>query len=118
MNKWNENRRKRTVPLQETATKSAPKPADFPIGSMQSRAAARVLLQDREKMETVIQIVYVSPDGTRKNGQILRFPIPVGKDLQADRRAADILRERMARPTDERRPDPSETRVEYMPYSG
>ncbi len=69
MNKWNGNRRKATEPLTETATKSTPKPGEYPIGSVQSRAAARALMQEKEnKKEQFIQIVYVSPDGTRENG--------------------------------------------------
>jgi hypothetical protein len=43
MNNHNGNMRKRTDPLRETATKSTSKPGDFPLGSIQSRAAARAM---------------------------------------------------------------------------
>ena len=72
MNKWNRNKRKGADAIDETATKSTPKPGDYPIGSVQSRAAARALVQERDKDELVIQIVYVSPDGTKKNGPLIR----------------------------------------------
>ena len=73
MDKWNRNRRKGKAALPETATQSAPKPGDYPIGSVQSRAAARVLIQKRDKEEVFIQIAYVSPDGTKKNGSLIRI---------------------------------------------
>jgi hypothetical protein len=69
----NWNRRKGTDPLTETATKSAPNPGNYPIGSVQSRAAARVLTQGKKKEEEFIRVVYVSPDGTKKNGHVIRI---------------------------------------------
>lgn len=49
-------------------------PGHYPLGAVKSRAAARALVQDRQKEVKVIEIVYVSPDGNRTNGP--RFEIP------------------------------------------
>jgi hypothetical protein len=70
-NKYGNNKREN---LQEGATKSALKPGNYPIGSAQSRATARALLEQKKSKETSIQVVYVSPDGTKTNGHLLRFP--------------------------------------------
>lgn len=114
MNSFNKFSKKQANTLSNVATKNSPNPGDYPIGSLQSRAAARVLLRNKKRTEIAIQIVYVSPDGTRKNGLILRYPVPVGKDLEEDQRAVAIIRERMERRPDERKHDPSQTRVEYV----
>ena len=53
---------------------SEAKPADYPLGSLESRAAARAMVDSQKVEETVIQIVYVSPDGTRVNGEQIRIP--------------------------------------------
>ena len=53
---------------------SEPKPGDYPLGSLESRAAARAIVESKEEQETVIQIVFVSPDGTRENGPQYRIP--------------------------------------------
>jgi hypothetical protein len=74
MNKWNGNKRKGADPIVETTTKPTPKPGDFPIGSVQSRAAARAIVDATKKEETVIQIVYVSPSGERVNGPLIKIP--------------------------------------------
>lgn len=74
MDKWNGNNGKRTDPPSETATLSAPKPGDYPLGSLESRAAARAIVDSKKREETVIQVVFVSPDGTRENGPLLRVP--------------------------------------------
>jgi|WetSurMetagenome_2_1015567.scaffolds.fasta_scaffold70984_3 hypothetical protein len=73
MHNSNWNRRKGTDLLTETATKPAPKPGNYPIGSVHSRAAARALVQEKEKSGCFIQIVGVSPDGTRKNGPLIQI---------------------------------------------
>jgi hypothetical protein len=74
MDESNGNKRKQADPISETATKSAPKPGDYPLGSLESRAVARALVQNRDKEGTVIQIVYVSPDGKKENGPKLKIP--------------------------------------------
>ncbi len=53
---------------------SEPKPGDYPLGSLESRAAARALVDSEKEEEMVIQIVFVSPDGTTENGPIYRVP--------------------------------------------
>jgi hypothetical protein len=68
MHKWNGNRKKEADSLVETTTKSTPKPGEYPVGSLESRAAARALVENREKSALEIQIVYVSPDGKEVNG--------------------------------------------------
>jgi hypothetical protein len=50
---------------------SKPSPADYPIGSLESRAAARALIKDKEGK--FIQIVYVSTDGTEENGPLIKI---------------------------------------------
>jgi hypothetical protein len=65
MNNWNQDKRKRKDPITETATKSAPKPGEYPIGSVQSRAAARMMLENKSKPEMVIRVVYVG--GSKEN---------------------------------------------------
>ena len=74
MDKWNGGKGKRTENVAGIATKSLPSPADYPLASVESRAAARALVQDRDKKGEVIEIVLVSPDGTRTNGP--RFAVP------------------------------------------
>jgi hypothetical protein len=54
--------------LSEAATKSILRPGDFSLGSLESRAAARAILDERGEAETVIQIVFVSPDGDKTDG--------------------------------------------------
>ena len=41
MDKWNGNRGEQTEQQAEPATISGPKPGNFPLGSLESRAAAR-----------------------------------------------------------------------------
>ena len=52
----------------------APRPGDYSLGSLESRAAARALIQGRDKGGTVIQVVFVSSDGTRTDGPRIRTP--------------------------------------------
>jgi|WetSurMetagenome_2_1015567.scaffolds.fasta_scaffold242616_1 hypothetical protein len=113
MNNLSEYRKKGIDPLREAATKSAPKPGDYPIGSLQSRAAARAFMGRRRSQETAIQVIYVSPDGARKNGPLFRFPA-----VELNPRQEATLRERMNAAKErmkEYRPQSSETetRVEY-----
>lgn len=44
------------------------KPGDFPLGSVESRAAARALAERKRKTKRIIQIRFVSPDGTATDG--------------------------------------------------
>ncbi len=74
MTKWSANKRKQPENLLDPATDSAPKPGDYPLGSLQSRAAARAVVDSMAEEELVIQIVFVGPDGTKENGP--RFIIP------------------------------------------
>jgi hypothetical protein len=69
-------KRKRTEDLRNPAT-SAPKPGDYSLGSLKSRAAARAMAEAQKEDEgvTVIhQIACVSPNGTRVNGEQIRIP--------------------------------------------
>lgn len=61
MSKWNGNNGKPTDPLAETATLPMTNPGEYPIGSLQSRAAARAML--KEKKQEVIKIHFVASDG-------------------------------------------------------
>jgi hypothetical protein len=56
----------------DNASKSACRPGDYGLGSLESRAAARALVQDRDKGETEIQIIFVSPDGKKEIGPKLK----------------------------------------------
>jgi len=53
---------------------SEPKPGDYPLGSLESRAAARAIVDSQKVEEMVIQVIFVSPDGTRENGPQYRIP--------------------------------------------
>ena len=57
----------------QSALRTDLNPADFPIGSLESRAVARALTQKQDKEEDFIQIVYVSPNGSRENGPLIRI---------------------------------------------
>ncbi len=63
MSKWNRNRGKQTDPLAEAATQSAPKPGDYELGSVRSRAAARAMLEEKETGKLVIKIHFTSRPG-------------------------------------------------------
>ena len=67
MTKSNANRRKRPENLPDAETDSTLKLGDYPLGSMESRATARALVDSKNEVETVIQVVFVSPDRTREN---------------------------------------------------
>jgi hypothetical protein len=66
------NKAKTTAAITGTATESRLKPGDYPVGSLESRAAARALVQDRDKGGKEIQIIFVSPDGMEVNGPKLK----------------------------------------------
>jgi hypothetical protein len=44
------------------------KPSDFPLCSVESRAAVRALAERKSKPKRIIQIRFVSPDGTATDG--------------------------------------------------
>jgi hypothetical protein len=44
------------------------KPGDFPLCSVESREAARALAERKSKPKRIIQIRFVSPDGTATDG--------------------------------------------------
>ena len=114
MNKWSRNQRKRPDSLTEAATESTPRPGDYPIRSVQSRAAARALMRRRKSEdEMAIQMVYVSPDGTRKDGPLIRFPaVELSPSEEATLR--ERLRDAKERMKDYKpQPSPDGIRVEY-----
>ena len=86
MTNWRRNKGKQPAGLPDPATKSGPQPGDYPLGSLASRAAARVMMDTKKVKETVIQIVYVGPDGQggwkEKNGPVIRVPMPAGPKPQ------------------------------------
>jgi hypothetical protein len=49
MSNWNNNRWKRPEHQSEPATMPGPKPGDFAVGSLQSRAAARSQVKNRRE---------------------------------------------------------------------
>ncbi len=63
MTKWNGNTGKQTDPLAEAATQSAPRPGDYSLGSLKSRAAARAMLKEKETGKLVIEINCASKPG-------------------------------------------------------
>jgi hypothetical protein len=63
--RWSKKNREDGTP--EPATPALLKPGNFELGSPASRAAARAMAESR-KEDHFIQIVYVSPDGTKTNG--------------------------------------------------
>ncbi len=74
MTKSNANRRRQPGNLHDAETDSTLRPGDYPLGSLQSRAAARVIVDSSRREETVIQVVFVSPDGTTENGPVYTVP--------------------------------------------
>ena len=61
MTNWRSDKGKRREDLPEAATDSAPKPGDYALGSVKSRAAARAML--KEKKQEVIRVHFVASDG-------------------------------------------------------
>ncbi len=84
MTNLNRNSRKRTDDLPDPATKSVPKPGDFPLGSLESRAATRAMINEEKRDETgnglltAIQVIEVSAEG-RRLAEVIRIPSP-GKE--------------------------------------
>jgi hypothetical protein len=74
MSKSSANRGKQPGNLPEAATDSTAKPGNYPVGSLESRAAARALVDSEKEEEMVIQIVFGSPDRTTENGPVYRIP--------------------------------------------
>jgi hypothetical protein len=62
--------------LKDSLTQSTHKPGDFPLGSIQSRAAARAMIEagTDDGMLRSIQIIYVDSDGTRTEGPRIEIP--------------------------------------------
>jgi hypothetical protein len=71
MDNSNGNRKKGADPLMETTTKTL-RPGDYPVGSIESCAAARSLLKNKPK--TVIRVVFVG-------GSEYREPLPPTKNV-------------------------------------
>jgi hypothetical protein len=62
MNNWNRNRGKRQEAIHDPATNPAPKPGDYPVGSVESRAAARAMIKGKRKVVIEIQNVRSGPE--------------------------------------------------------
>ena len=60
--------------LSESATLSTPKPGDYSLGSLESRAAARALVEDRAKRVTWIQYIDIGPNGEKTMGPKVKVP--------------------------------------------
>ncbi len=84
MCKSNANRGKQPENLPEAATDLTAKPGDYPLGSMESRAAARAVIEERKAeadhngLLTEIRITEVSAEGQRL-AKVMRIP-PPGKE--------------------------------------
>jgi hypothetical protein len=74
MPNWNRNKQKRLENHSESATKSTPNPGDYPVGSLESRAAARALVKDRAKGVMWIQYIDIGPNGERTMGPKIKVP--------------------------------------------
>ncbi len=57
MSSWYWDKGKKTEQQPEPATVSGPNPGDFPLGSLQSRAAARSALERQKKTAKVIRFI-------------------------------------------------------------
>jgi len=66
MDKSSETKRKRRDRPSQTATD--PHPGDYEIGSLESRAAARAVIEGQRKEKLVIEVTFVSPDGKKRKG--------------------------------------------------
>ena len=67
------NKEKEGGSLSDAATEFAFQPGDYELGSPQSRAAARSLVEAKKKPRGAIQIVLVSPDGKEENGPLIEL---------------------------------------------
>jgi hypothetical protein len=61
MDNWNMYKGKQMEQHPEPATVPGARPADFPLGSLESRAAARRAVERREKSAKVIQLLTLIP---------------------------------------------------------
>ena len=73
MSKSKENMGKQRGSISDTATRVALRPGDYELGSMQSRAAARSLVETKKKPRGSIQIILVSPNGEKRNGPLIEL---------------------------------------------
>lgn len=64
MSKYNGDKGKRINNISATTTKSIPSPADYPLGSVESRAAARAMMDTKKEDGRLrgIHIIYVDVD--------------------------------------------------------
>jgi len=72
MDKLNENKETQENCALQGATSLHP--GDFEIGSLQSRAAARVLAQRMERRQCAIQVWITSADGSKRKGPLVTIP--------------------------------------------
>ena len=76
--------KERTEDLRNLATQSVPDPGDYPLGSLESRAAARAVIEERkvravhDGLLTEIRVINFSAEG-RRLGEVIRIPTP-GKE--------------------------------------
>jgi len=79
MKSLNRNNGKRTDGLADPATQSVPEPGDYPLGSLESRAAARAVIEERkiravhDGLLTEIRVVECSAEGQRL-AEVIRIP--------------------------------------------
>lgn len=66
MNKSNRFKEKRVGTIPDPATNPGPKPGDFELGSLQSRAAVRTLLDGRSKRKSTIRVSFIEPGSMRE----------------------------------------------------
>lgn len=61
MAKWNGNRGKGPEDLPQAATNSTPKPGNYPLGSVESRAAAQAMIEGKGKQKKILRVSFVEP---------------------------------------------------------
>ena len=67
------NKEKEGGSLSDAATQFTLNPGNYELGSTESLAAARSLVEAKKTPRGTIQIVLVSPDSTRENGPLIEI---------------------------------------------
>jgi hypothetical protein len=62
--------------LPDIATSQGPRPGDFPVGSVKSRAAARTMLEGKKEETGTITICFIAPDGRETGREVLKIESP------------------------------------------
>ena len=70
---------------------TAPKPGDYSLGSLESRAAARALLKDRASKQNTITIIHLDTNGKEIRRTV--SPTPADESLTIICETVDFRRE-------------------------